>query len=279
MKKVITTALLAALLASSAAEALAQDADRGWNGGQRTRSSGSPDRPNGEARAYRAAPAAAPQQQPQQQQQQQQRSGEVRRAGPAGVLVRPDSRPPPPPQTAPQPPRAPTPRPAPRPPSADNHQNWNGGGDRHDWNNRPGDGRPGDDRYDNDRGDRDRYSGDHDWNRDRDRYQPYWNDSHRPNDRDRPRYDRRYYPPIYQTPRRYHVTPYRPPAGWYAYGWSFGDILPRAWYGPNYFIDDWWAYGLPIPPFGYEWVRVGDDALLVDTYTGRVVQVVYDLFW
>ena len=36
---------------------------------------------------------------------------------------------------------------------------------------------------------------------------------------------------------------------------------------------------LPIPPIGYEYVRVGDDVLLVDMFSGRVVQVIYDVFW
>ncbi|WP_409574764.1 RcnB family protein [Sphingopyxis sp. PET50] len=33
------------------------------------------------------------------------------------------------------------------------------------------------------------------------------------------------------------------------------------------------AYG------GYRWVRYYNDALLVDTYSGEVVDVIYDFFW
>ena len=36
---------------------------------------------------------------------------------------------------------------------------------------------------------------------------------------------------------------------------------------------------MPYPPIGCEWVRVGNDALLVDIWTGRVVAVYYGLFW
>ncbi|MCI3135238.1 RcnB family protein [Phenylobacterium aquaticum] len=61
--------------------------------------------------------------------------------------------------------------------------------------------------------------------------------------------------------------------------WGFGDILPRGWWTPDYRLNNWWDYGLPIPPAGYDWVRVGDDALLVDMWSGRVVEVVYDVFW
>jgi hypothetical protein len=34
-----------------------------------------------------------------------------------------------------------------------------------------------------------------------------------------------------------------------------------------------------IPPYGYEWVCYGDDALLVNVYTGEILQVVYGLFY
>jgi len=60
--------------------------------------------------------------------------------------------------------------------------------------------------------------------------------------------------------------------------WSFGDYLPGGWYTNNYYLD-WWAYGLPQPPIGCEWVRVGDDALLVDIWSGEVLSVYYNLFW
>jgi Ni/Co efflux regulator RcnB len=30
---------------------------------------------------------------------------------------------------------------------------------------------------------------------------------------------------------------------------------------------------------GTVWVRYGDDALLIDQYTGEVIQVAYGIFW
>jgi Ni/Co efflux regulator RcnB len=84
---------------------------------------------------------------------------------------------------------------------------------------------------------------------------------------------------VYHSQHRYRGPIYRPPSGFYDRSWVFGDIVPRGWYGFQYYIDDWWSYGLPVPPVGYEWTRIGDDAVLVDTFTGRIVQVVYDLFW
>ena len=47
----------------------------------------------------------------------------------------------------------------------------------------------------------------------------------------------------------------------------------------NYWIDDAEYYGLP-PAYGpYRWVRYYNDALLVDIYSGQVVDTVYDIFW
>ena len=86
-------------------------------------------------------------------------------------------------------------------------------------------------------------------------------------------------PPIYAAPHRYRVGAYHRPYGWYVRSWGFGDFLPRGWFAPDYWIGDFWDYDLPYPPPGFHWVRVGDDALLVDDYSGRIVQVVNDIFW
>jgi Ni/Co efflux regulator RcnB len=103
----------------------------------------------------------------------------------------------------------------------------------------------------------------------------------RDRDRNRPRYDQRRYP-HYVTPyQRYRwIGPsYRLPPGFYTFRWQWGQTLPWNWYTPNYYLNDYYAYGLPMPPIGCEWVRVGDDAILVDVFTGRIYQVVYNLFW
>jgi Ni/Co efflux regulator RcnB len=87
------------------------------------------------------------------------------------------------------------------------------------------------------------------------------------------------YPHSFRSGHRFHVRPYIRPPHFYAHIWNFGEFLPQAWYAPEYLIEDWWDYDLPAPPYGYDWVRVGDDALLIDEYDGRVVQAVRDLFW
>ncbi len=99
-------------------------------------------------------------------------------------------------------------------------------------------------------------------------------------DRDRGRqwFDQRSFRPSYRSPQRFRVAPYRAPSGFFMRSWSFGDRLPYGWYGSGYYLN-WGAYGLPFPPIGCEWVRVGSDALLVDVWTGEVLSVYYDLFW
>jgi Ni/Co efflux regulator RcnB len=78
---------------------------------------------------------------------------------------------------------------------------------------------------------------------------------------------------------RFHNGSYRRPSGWYSHRWVYGEHLPRAWFGRDYWIGDYITFGLMAPPDGYEWVRVGDDALLVDTDTGEVLQVEYGVFY
>lgn len=198
------------------------------------------------------------------------------------------------PPVAQQPPQAQAPPQAPQAPQARDGRGWDRGerdGNRNRWegrDDRPDQNRPGRDRPDQNRPDQTRPGQDRDWNRgDRNdgrrwdgnqaNRRPDWNNDRR--QQQRPRYDRRYYPPAWHAPQRYRGWDYRPPSGFYARSWVFGDLLPRSWWQPQYRIDAWWQYGLPIPPIGYEWVRVGDDALLVDMFNGRVIQVARDLFW
>jgi Ni/Co efflux regulator RcnB len=61
--------------------------------------------------------------------------------------------------------------------------------------------------------------------------------------------------------------------------WHRGDRLPRAWYGSSYIIYDWRPYRLYSPPYGYHWVRVGNDVLLTALATGVVLDVIYDIWY
>ncbi len=127
---------------------------------------------------------------------------------------------------------------------------------------------------------------------DRDRNRTYrdrnYRDGYRDNDRDHRHWDRRWrdnnrynwhdhrraHRNIYRLGRYY--SPYR---SWSYRRLSIGFNLDTLFYSSRYWIDDPWQYRLP-PAYGpYRWVRYYDDALLVDTYSGEVVDVIYDFFW
>ncbi len=58
-----------------------------------------------------------------------------------------------------------------------------------------------------------------------------------------------------------------------------GFFLDSLFFQSRFFINDPYAYRLP-PAYGpYRWVRYYDDVILVDTYSGEVVDVIYDFFW
>jgi Ni/Co efflux regulator RcnB len=248
MKKTITTGLALMLLAGAAVPALAQDDGR-WQG--RGGRSGQPQRPDGGhsgPEGGRAGLPQAPQQQPQPQPQPQPvqpqaAPGQAAERAPGGQRFQGDQH------------RGPEGR----------HGGWRDGG-----------GAPSPDQ----RGNNDRRGDDRHWN----------GGDRRPDDQRRAgdgrrweggRPDRNWRPPhpVWQSPQRYRGYAWRAPRGFYERSWVYGDILPRGWFAPNYRLNDWYRYDLPEPPPGYDWVRVGSDALLVDEFSGRVVEVVRLLFW
>ncbi len=77
----------------------------------------------------------------------------------------------------------------------------------------------------------------------------------------------------------FHLGFYYDPFGWgyqpYSIGW-------RMW--PNYYSSSFWInnpsqYQLPYAPPGTQWVRYYNDAVLVDMWSGEVLDVVYNFFW
>jgi Ni/Co efflux regulator RcnB len=50
-------------------------------------------------------------------------------------------------------------------------------------------------------------------------------------------------------------------------------------WGRDYWLMDYWLYSLSPPPYGYVWVRYGDDALLIDQGTGEIAEVIYGVFY
>ncbi|MGD0192441.1 MAG: RcnB family protein [Rhizomicrobium sp.] len=79
--------------------------------------------------------------------------------------------------------------------------------------------------------------------------------------------------------RQYHYGNYRAPAGYAYRRWSYGEHLPAIYYAQDYWIPNYWNFGLAWAPDGCEWVRFGPDAILVDIDTGEVIQVVYGVFY
>lgn len=82
----------------------------------------------------------------------------------------------------------------------------------------------------------------------------------------------------YKAARTYNIGAYNRPQGWADHRWAFGQVLPRAYWAPEYLIGDYWLFALEVPPGGYEWVRDDDDAILVNIDTGEILQVEYGVF-
>jgi len=55
-----------------------------------------------------------------------------------------------------------------------------------------------------------------------------------------------------------------------------GEVLPRAYIAPTYYVEPV-RYRLPPPPYGDRWVLVDGNAYLVRTQTGLIMDVVADL--
>jgi Ni/Co efflux regulator RcnB len=102
--------------------------------------------------------------------------------------------------------------------------------------------------------------------------QIHWNTNWR-NDR---RYDWRDFRRHHRN--RFHFGIFIDPFGWDYQPFSIGYRLWPAYYGNQYWIDSS-MYGLPYPPPGCVWVRYWNDALLVDTYSGTVIDVIPGFFW
>ena len=92
-------------------------------------------------------------------------------------------------------------------------------------------------------------------------------------------FDRHAYQRNFVAPRRFHASVYVRPHGWYEHRWVYGEILPALFWSQNYWLGDYYDYGLSDPPPGFVWVRYGSDALLIDQNSGEVLQVEYDVFY
>lgn len=76
----------------------------------------------------------------------------------------------------------------------------------------------------------------------------------------------------------FHLGFYIDPFGWGYFPYEIGWRLWPAYYGSSYWIDHAY-YDLPPAPPGTQWVRYYNDAVLVDVWTGEVIDVIHDFFW
>jgi Ni/Co efflux regulator RcnB len=125
-----------------------------------------------------------------------------------------------------------------------------------------------------------------DWNRDRDgrgdrygdrrdgRGSSSWNRGWR-NDS---RYDWQRY--RYSNRDRFRMGNYYSPYRGYGYNrLSIGLVLDSLFYSNRYWLNDPYQYRLPAAPYGTQWVRYYNDVVLVDVYTGEVIDVIENFFW
>ncbi len=73
-----------------------------------------------------------------------------------------------------------------------------------------------------------------------------------------------------------YVAPHR---NWTYRPVTVGYRLQPAFYGTRYYITDYGSYHLRAPGRWQRWVRYGDDLLLVNVRTGRVLQVIHYRSW
>ncbi|UVO50710.1 RcnB family protein [Sphingomonas sp. SUN019] len=92
------------------------------------------------------------------------------------------------------------------------------------------------------------------------------------------RLDRSAFNHNFRADHAYRIGRYPAPPNWHYRRWHYGEFLPSFFWRDQYRIADFWLFGLDVPPTGYEWVRYGPDALLIDVRTGEVIQVDYSAF-
>ncbi len=103
---------------------------------------------------------------------------------------------------------------------------------------------------------------------------PTW---HRDNWRHDHRYDWSDY--RYRNGWMFNLGYYNDPYGFGYYPYGYGSRMWPSYYQANYWINDPWMYRLPYPPPGTRWVRYYNDVVLVDMWSGQVLDVIRDFFW
>jgi Ni/Co efflux regulator RcnB len=79
--------------------------------------------------------------------------------------------------------------------------------------------------------------------------------------------------------RRNYVVYVAPHRSWRYRPLYVGYRLQPEFYGSRYYISNYGAYGVGFPGRDRRWIRYGDDLLLVNLRTGRVLRIVPNVFW
>ena len=79
--------------------------------------------------------------------------------------------------------------------------------------------------------------------------------------------------------RRRHIAYASPYRGWRYRPVTVGYQLRPAFYGSRYYISDFGRYNVRAPGRWQRWIRYGDDLLLVNVHTGRVLEVIRNRYW
>ncbi len=78
--------------------------------------------------------------------------------------------------------------------------------------------------------------------------------------------------------KHYDAGAFTAPNGYTYRKFAVGDHVSPVLLHGNVALTDFQSYQLEAPPMGATWIRDGNDALLVDTNTGEVIQAQYGLF-
>ena len=84
--------------------------------------------------------------------------------------------------------------------------------------------------------------------------------------------------------RRTHRDVYRRPAYYGPRGYAYRPVsvgyrFAPSYYGRNYWVSDWQRYRLARPGYNQQWIRYGNDVVLVDIRNGRTISVFNSFFY
>ena len=103
-------------------------------------------------------------------------------------------------------------------------------------------------------------------------------------DRQELREDRRELREDWRDYRRTHRSAFRMGAYSGPRGYTYRVISPGYQFAPSYYSRRYWIsdpvrYRLPRPGYNRQWVRYGNDVVLINIRNGRVITVYRDFFW